>query len=179
MLMTHYRKPMDWTASKASDAQSTLRKWHSLDRPDLPAGQPRADIVKALSNDLNTSLVLTLLTQWADTLRKRSHDSVQAQEVADFFASARLIGLLDDTTSMGAWVSAGAVTDHSYDADLNILGDRLRDLRIEAMQTKNFNAVDDLKAELIAAGIEVRMSKAGVDLMPADGFDPVKLKGLM
>lgn len=179
MLMTHYRKPMDWTASKASDAQSTLRKWHSLDRPGLPAGQPRADIVKALSNDLNTSLVLTFLTQWADTLRKRSHDMVEAQEVADFFASARLIGLLDDTTSMGAWVAASAVGDLSYDADLNILGDRLRDLRIEAMQSKNFAAVDDLKAELIAAGIEVRMSKAGVDLMPADGFDPVKLKGLM
>ncbi|HSG55187.1 MAG TPA: cysteine--tRNA ligase, partial [Paracoccaceae bacterium] len=27
-LMTHYRKPMDWTAEKAAQAEATLRKWY-------------------------------------------------------------------------------------------------------------------------------------------------------
>jgi cysteinyl-tRNA synthetase len=29
LLMTHYRKPMDWTAEKARQAEATLRKWRA------------------------------------------------------------------------------------------------------------------------------------------------------
>jgi cysteinyl-tRNA synthetase len=35
-----------------------------------------------------------------------------------------------------------------------------------------------MKAALVAAGVEVRMSKAGVELLPAAGFDPAKLENL-
>jgi cysteinyl-tRNA synthetase len=34
------------------------------------------------------------------------------------------------------------------------------------MVSKDFSAVDALKSALIAAGVEVRMSKAGVELVP-------------
>ena len=40
------------------------------------------------------------------------------------------------------------------------------------MATKDFSAVDALKSALIAAGVEVRMSKAGVELFPGPDFDP-------
>ena len=54
----------------------------------------------------------------------------------------------------------------------------LTDLRAQAMATKDFSGVDALKARLTAAGVEVRMSKAGVELLPGPGFDPAKLEAL-
>ncbi len=47
------------------------------------------------------------------------------------------------------------------------------------MQTKNFEPVDALKSALIAAGVEVRMSKEGIELVPGAGFDAAKLEGLL
>jgi cysteinyl-tRNA synthetase len=46
------------------------------------------------------------------------------------------------------------------------------------METKDFAPVDALKSALIEAGVEVRMSKAGVELVPGPGFDPSKLEDL-
>jgi cysteinyl-tRNA synthetase len=38
--------------------------------------------------------------------------------------------------------------------------------------------VDRLKAAYVAAGLEVRMSKTGVELVPGAGFDLAKLEDL-
>ena len=54
----------------------------------------------------------------------------------------------------------------------------LLDLRAKAMKTKDFSNVDALKAALVEAGIEVRMSKSGVELVPGPGFEAAKLEGL-
>ena len=59
--------------------------------------------------------------------------------------------------------------------NLSALTERLTDLRAEAMASKDFSAVDALKAALTASGIEVRMSKAGVELVPGPGFNPDNL----
>jgi len=47
-----------------------------------------------------------------------------------------------------------------------------------AMENKDFGEVDRLKAAFIAAGLEVRMSKTGVELIPTNGFDASKLEDL-
>ena len=46
------------------------------------------------------------------------------------------------------------------------------------MESKDFSSVDALKSALTAAGVEVRMSKAGVELLLGPGFDAEKLEGL-
>lgn len=61
---------------------------------------------------------------------------------------------------------------------LSSLAQKLNDLRADAIQSKDFADVDRLKAALLDAGIEVRMSKDGVELVPGPGFDPAKLEGL-
>ena len=70
-----------------------------------------------------------------------------------------------------AWSSVG----HDELATLAI---KLADVRATAMATKDFSQVDELKAALAEAGVEVRMSKAGVELLPGEGFDTAKLEGL-
>jgi cysteinyl-tRNA synthetase len=63
--------------------------------------------------------------------------------------------------------------------DLHPYARQLARLRETALATKDFSRVDALKAALVAAGVEVRMSKEGVDLVPGQGFDPAKLEALL
>ena len=52
---------------------------------------------------------------------------------------------------------------------------RLFEARQTAMESKDFSEVDRLKTAYMDAGLEVRMSKTGVELVPGPGFDPAKL----
>ena len=91
-----------------------------------------------------------------------------APSIEDFVATANLLGLLLPGTH--DWSMQGF--------DLSGLAARLAEIRVTAMETKDFSEVDRLKAALVAAGVEVRMSKAGVELVPGAGFDASALEGL-
>lgn len=172
-LMTHYRKPMDWTAEKAAQAQKTLENWRQITRdlhPTPPSAfTPDATLVAALANDLNTHSALARVNE----LR------TEPQKLLD---NARFLGFLSDDYRQGTFGQATQTAGQSATTDtddlLSPLADKLNDLRTAAMQSKNFAEVDGLKSALIAAGVEVRMSKDGVDLMPGPGFDPARLEGL-
>ena len=157
LLMTHYRSPMDWTAEKARQAEATLRKWREATASVAPS-TPLLGVVAALTDDLNTAGALAAL-----------HAAAGEGDWPAVKASAELLGLL--TAPLGAWAAA-------LDVDLGLQTERLASLRIAAMATKDFSAVDALKSALIAAGVEVRMSKAGVDLVPGPDFDPAKLDAI-
>ena len=154
MLSTHYRKPMDWTAEKADQAKSVLKKWRAA-TSGIDAGQVSDAVVAAVASDLNTAGAISELYKIDDP--------------ATLLASAQFIGLLTD--DLGGWDTAGV--------DLSTYADALAALRATAMETKDFSGVDALKTALIAAGVEVRMSKAGVELAEAAGFDAAKLEGLL
>ena len=154
-LMTHYRSPMDWTAEKARQAEATLRKWRAATAGIEPAASALPSVIDALADDLNTAGALAAL-----------HAAAGAGDWAGVKTSAGLLGLLED--GMGDWAAAPAV-------DLAAQTARLAGLREAAVGTKDFSAVDAMKASLLAAGVEVRMSKAGVELVPGPGFDAAKL----
>ena len=155
-LGTHYRKPMDWTAEKAAQAEATLRKWRNLVDGVAPAPEPAPSVVAALADDLNTAGAIAEL-------------HALTGDPAALKASAALLGLLED--HMGKWAVAPAV-------DLSAFSEKLAGLRASAMETKDFAKVDAMKSALAAAGVEVRMSKAGVELLPGADFDPAKLEAL-
>lgn len=177
-LQTHYGKPMDWTAEKASQAEATLRKWRGLANSAAAGGTPDPEVVSCLENDLDTAGAISVLHRLAKAIEKRQRDDVTASEINDFAASAQLLGLLIDSAAMGAWVFDGLVEQLAAKATLANHAAALVDLRAKAMETKDFAPVDALKSALLAAGVEVRMSKAGVELMPGPGFDPAKLPPL-
>ncbi|WP_204114186.1 cysteine--tRNA ligase [Shimia biformata] len=158
-LSTHYGKPMDWTAKKAGEAEATLRKWRMLTEGIEPSSTVPAAVVSALADDLNTAGAITEL-----------HRLANASDVAELLAGAQMLGLLTD--EMGDWADAP-------DADLSGLAKVLADTRAKAMETKDFSEVDRIKAALIDAGVEVRMSKEGVELVPGPGFDAAKLEGVL
>ncbi|MFT7136505.1 MAG: cysteinyl-tRNA synthetase, partial [Akkermansiaceae bacterium] len=159
MLSTHYRKPMDWTEKKREEAEKTLLGWKEtidLERDavaDLFAGDnPPPSILDALANDLNTSLALTEVRKIAKNAAATVQGKVELAEALSFLG-------FDYTHS---WkITFGTSLDKTIGdrVDLEALELRLSEVRSKAMQTKNFDEVDQMKAILVDAGIEVRMSK--------------------
>lgn len=160
MLSTHYRKPMDWTEKKRVEAEKMLGKWHRLIGNNSP-GEVPPRVLSALADDLNTPLAISELQKAA------SQGDVQG-----LLAGLNLMGLRTINTEMLNLIREGEKER------LDELAATLTGARIDAMQTKDFSEVDKLKAALIAAGVEVRMSKAGVELVPGAGFDAAKLESL-
>ena len=65
-LMTHYRKPMDWSDAKAEEAEVKLKRWQLLARaiPSSPS-EICPPIMEALCDDLNTPLALSCMDKLA------------------------------------------------------------------------------------------------------------------
>ncbi|MDR9394264.1 MAG: cysteine--tRNA ligase [Roseovarius sp.] len=178
-LSTHYRKPMDWTAEKAKEAEKTLRRWRGLFAGVEPA-KPFEEVTDFLADDLNTAGALNFLAHAGQALFQKAGSKWTVPEAnavamtwfedaSRFVGSANLLGLLEP--DLGDWAALP-------EADLSGLETRFFKARQTAMQNKDFSEVDRLKAALVDAGVEVRMSKEGVELIPGAGFDPAKLEAL-
>ncbi len=166
LLMTHYRSPMDWTAEKARQAEATLRHWHSLTR-DAEDGMIDGEFVAALADDINTAGALARLHAIAKTISSNPQKNCHIEK-ALLKGSAQILGLLSE--GMANWLAPKA--------DLSGFAAQLGAAREAAVASKDFSAVDALKSALLAAGVEVRMSKAGVELVAGPDFDSAKLEAL-
>ena len=156
-LSTHYRKPMDWTAKKAADAEKTLRKWYAqVEGAKASAPDPR--VISALADDLNTPGALAICHQLSSEGDANGLRSAMA-----------FLGL------MGAQAPDWADTP---DFDFSTLATKFAETRAMAMETKDFGPVDAMKAALLEAGVEVRMSKDGVELLAGPDFEEGKLPAL-
>ncbi|MCK8462375.1 cysteine--tRNA ligase [Aliiroseovarius sp. S1339] len=178
-LGTHYRKPMDWTEKKRAEAEATLRKWRILTDSVEPASSASVEVVAALADDLNTAGALAEL-----------HKLAKRNELPLLLASARFLGILTD--ELGGWnwrtqviVGSSFSSEDQFGAgifshsiELPSLAKRLHYARTVAMETKDFSTVDALKSILTEAGVQVRMSKEGVELEPGPDFDASKLEVL-
>ncbi|MBU2936917.1 MULTISPECIES: cysteine--tRNA ligase [Pacificibacter] len=176
-LSTHYRKPMDWTQEKADQARKTLEKWGAaltsvgIVLKNLDESDPDPEVVAALASDLNTPLAIARL----HTLFKEAQSDERMLSV--FKASLELLGL--NQGNMSANRSFSNAMERIITPDLGKLESKLHALRASAMETKDFTPVDALKTALLDAGVEVRISKTGVELEAGPKFDASKLEGLL
>ncbi|SNR41749.1 cysteine--tRNA ligase [Puniceibacterium sediminis] len=158
MLSTHYRKPMDWTEKKRDEAEATLRKWYAQAGTAEDGGKVAAEVIHTLADDLNTAGAIAEM-----------HRLSSGGDASALRAALQFLGLMGD--KVPAWCAAPV-------ADLSVWELRLFEARAQAMQSKDFSEVDRLKTVLTGAGVEVRMSKTGVELVPGAGFDAAKLESL-
>jgi cysteinyl-tRNA synthetase len=170
MLSTHYSKPMDWTEKKREEAEKTLERWHRITADLLPTPMSEfvasEDLVEALADDLNTHLAFVYLRALQN----------QPQKLLD---NARWLGFLSDA-DRDVFKETSSMFSHGRgpSAELAAVRQRFYALRNLARQSKDFTEVDAMKTALADAGIEVRMSKDDVELIPGVGFDPAKLEAL-
>ncbi|MFN3955046.1 MAG: cysteine--tRNA ligase [Pararhodobacter sp.] len=176
MLSTHYRKPMDWTEEKARGAKRKLFEFHSVLLSLLPGFEPdptRVDdeIVAALASDLNTHETLVYLSKLL-LLADDEENAERAGAAAALGDALAFLGLFNPELAK----EQVPIVDP---AKLKVLAEMLFILRADAMVSKDFSAVDAMKASLVEAGVEVRMSKAGVELVPGAECDEARLEKLL
>ena len=160
LLSTHYRKPMDWTAEKAREAERHLKLFWSM-TAQVAAGAVDQRVIDALSDDLNTAQALSVL-----------HQLYTEGDATTLAATMDFLGFVGGDRAY--WVEE----DKALRATLEPYAEALAQAREQAMQTKDFSNVDALKVMLISAGAEVRMSKGSVEVLPTPDFDPAKLEAL-
>ena len=157
MLSTHYRKPMDWTADKAREAQATLERWGALTAGVEPAQSAAPDVLAALADDLNTPGAIAAL-----------HRLARAGDGPGLASGMALMGL-EGLEARQAEVAP----------DVADLLDRLLTARADARTAKDWARADQLRDGFAAAGVTVRDTADGASWELADNFDPAKLEGLV
>ncbi|MEM8633082.1 MAG: cysteine--tRNA ligase [Pseudomonadota bacterium] len=160
-LQTHYRKPMDWTEKKWRDAEKELRRWRKMIGDQSPGAVPAA-MMDALADDLNTPGAIAVLRSCAE-----------AGDASGLSAGCDLLGIDPKTAE-----TANAIPENARET-LEEVAALFEKTRETAKASKDFSEVDRLKAALIAAGVEVRMSKDGVELLPGQGFEVARLEALL
>ena len=152
-LSTHYSKPMDWNNSKALEAENILRKWRELIKNNSEKISLSEEVIKTLSDDLNTAGVITLLHYYANN-----------GEIGKLKGAANFLGIL--TEEMGDWCEF---------YDMGFLEKLFMDFRKLAIENKNFENVDELRSKLTTAGVDVQIGKSNVVLVPNASFDLTKV----
>ncbi len=137
LLSTHYRSPMDWTDKKMKEAEKTLRRWRTLTVNSKANPSPEVDAVEALSDDLNTHGVLSVLHRLA------SNGNGSA-----LLASAKLVGLLEP--ELGDWFVFG---DVSISGDERI--DNIIAIRASFRSDGDYQTADKIKAKLSEIGVVI------------------------
>ena len=148
-LSTHYSKPMDWTYSKALEAKNILRKWRGLLKNNFEIVPVPEEVIKILTDDLNTAGVISLL-----------HNYASNGEIGKLKAGANFLGIL--TEELSGWCA---------DVDMSSLEGLFTDLRKRAIERKNFENIDELRSKLTNAGVDVQIGKSNVALVPNASFD--------
>jgi len=180
MLGTHYGKTMDWTETRRSEAEGTLRKWYGILHghgfgPDLidalrADGKWQADeeFIGVLANDLNTSGALSRL----HVLSKGKTPVA----LAGFAHGLEMLGLVNDWSAIpqfdGGEAGAGVAADVA--ARVNAL---LAE-RATARAAKDWNRADEVRDILNAAGVQVTDVGGQATWAPGPDFDAAKLGDL-
>jgi cysteinyl-tRNA synthetase len=147
MLQTHYRQPINWTAVGLREAEKILDQWYAL-TADVTCGLLCADVLDALTDDLNTPKALTALHELRGEAIKGSKPAAACLK-----ASAQLTGLLEKTA--GEWTAfrpaSVAIDDSKVDA--------LIEARKTARTRKDFTEADRIRDELAKMGVELEDHK--------------------
>ena len=147
MLGTHYRQPIDWTAERLLQARATLLDFADLLSSVEPAAAPNADVVAALSDDLNTPSALSIVHGLAKSARRNADAAAELRATLDF------MGLYGGETRDALNVGVEAATVDAGRVDALVAA------RLAARKAKDFKESDRLRDELAAMGVALKDAK--------------------
>lgn len=148
MLMTHYRQPIDFTASALTEAERTLDAWYRA-VGDIKVSDVSCDeTADALLDDLNTSKAIAALHELRAEASKGS-----AEAKLRLKTSAALLGLLGHTET--EWMAGKAET-------VQIGGEEIEAriaTRLSHIAARNWPEADRIRDELLAQGVQLKDGK--------------------
>src|SRR5690606_17937638 len=154
MLSTHYRQPLDWTASGLKAAKASLDRLYTAMQKlaDVEAGPavPSPEVLAALLDDLNTPQALAALNALAGEANKATDAAEKARLKGELLGSGALLGLLamsaDDWFRGGSDANAGGcLSNAEIEAEI--------EARLAARKAKDFARADAIRDALAAKGI--------------------------
>lgn len=146
LLSSHYRQPLDWNEQTVLQSRQSLdRLYNALRGRKLKENSEIFEPVKtALEDDLNTPLAISALHEIVSLLHKTSSESEKEQLASTLKASAAWLGLLQQDPEN--WFKGKSRIDET-----TILS--LIEARNQARLQKNFELADQVRNELLKAGI--------------------------
>jgi cysteinyl-tRNA synthetase len=146
MLGTHYRQPIDWTVERLAQARTLLMDLSFL-HDVAAADAPHADVVAALSDDLNTPSAMSIIHGLAKSAHRNQESASQLK------ATLQFMGIYDNETAQ----------------DLNpgfenrkVDGVKVASLiaaRLSARKNKDFKESDRIRDELAGMGVALKDKK--------------------
>ena len=155
-LQSHYRKPLVFSYEALEQATGTYKKLKKR-IADLDANgvvdnsaveEYKAKFVEAVGNDVNTSMGITLLY---DVLKTELNDATK-RAIIDSFDYVLSLDLLKEE----------AKEESGVDAELEAFVLAKIEERKAAKKEKNFARADEIRAELLEKGIEIKDTREGV-----------------
>jgi cysteinyl-tRNA synthetase len=147
MLGTHYRQPIDWTVERLVQARATLMDFADVLHGVPAAAAPHADVLAALSDDLNTPSALSIIHGIAKSAQ-RNRASAEALK-----STLRFMELYDDERRAELAVGFEAAQIDAAKVEALIAA------RLAARKAKNFKESDRIRDELAAMGIALKDGK--------------------
>lgn len=149
MLMTHYTRPINWTADGVAEAKQVLSRWYEAIGDETETGEVDAGLIEKLNDDLNTPGAIGVLHELRDKVAKGE------MSAKDFKASANVLGLLTKTESEWKdWRPASVDLDEAKI-------EQMIQARNDARKNKDFAEADRLRDELAGMGIELHDGPEG------------------
>lgn len=147
MLATHYRQPIDWTVDRLVQARSALQEFAAIATGAEAGAAPNAEVIAALSDDLNTPSAISILHGIAKSARRG--DAARAAELrATLEFMALWGGEKPEDLSLAPKVEVDAAKV-----------DSLVQQRLAARRAKDFKESDRIRDELAGMGIAIKDSK--------------------
>lgn len=158
ILSTSYRRPLDWSDDTVPQARKFLDRIYGALR-DLSDVEPDGvevppQIIEALEDDLNTPFALSHLANFASEANKARDAETRASLKASIINGGRLLGVAQGSPE--SWFL-------SPSNENGITAERIEALieeRAEARRHRNFARADEIRDELVVAGITLE-DKAG------------------
>jgi len=160
LLSAHYRQPLDWTEDVLTEARRKLDRLYGTLRDvsgwqeAWPQSPPDAAFLAALEDDLNTPRALAALFDLARDANRSEDPDERAGLAARLRASAGLLGLL--AAEPQAWFTAETATSLSNDDVESLIR-----ARREARGRRDFAAADQIRSQLVEAGIAIEDGPEG------------------
>lgn len=164
-LGTHYRKTMDWTASRASEARHTLKAWYRGTENVEACEQIPKDILVLLSNDLNTAGAIAEM-----------HGLANRDDWSGLKAAMRVLGF-PDAEEIEWFREPMNMASFNDLPDVSVLWSLLQRWQ-EFRNSRNYSEADGLKERIEACGVKLSVGIAGPEATKLDNFDRLKLEAL-